>query len=54
MGKKPLFLISTEGMTLEEAQSALRAALRSLLPQEPAEGSSLEESPAEEPDEGEG
>jgi hypothetical protein len=43
--KKPLFLISTEGMTLEEAQSALRAAFRSLLPSEPAE-----ESPPEEPD----
>jgi len=54
MGKKPLFLGSTEGMTVDDVQSAVRAALRSLLPQEPAEGSSLEESPAEELDEGEG
>jgi len=45
MGKKPIFLMSIEGMTLEESQSAVRAALRSLLPTEPAE-----ESPAEESD----
>jgi len=48
MSKKPLFLLPIQGMSLEEAQSALRAALRGLLPSEPAE-----EPPAEESDEDE-
>jgi predicted RNase H-like HicB family nuclease len=45
MSKKPLFLIPMQGLSPEEAVQALRKALRSLLPSEPAEGS-----PAEEPD----
>ena len=53
MGKRPLFLISTEGMTLEETQSALRAALRGLLSSEPAEESPADESLAEDADEAE-
>ena len=53
MGKKPIFLMSIEGMTLEEAQSAVRAAFRSLLPSEPAEGSPADESLAEDADEDE-
>jgi hypothetical protein len=48
MSKKPLFLIPMQGLSPEEAVQALRKALRSLLPSEPAEGS-----PAEEPDEDE-
>ena len=53
MGKKPIFLMSIEGMTLEEAQSAVRAAFRSLLPKEPAEESPADESLAEDADEDE-
>jgi len=43
MSKKPLFLIPMQGLSPEEAVQALRKALRSLLPSEPAEEPTLEE-----------
>jgi len=53
MSKKPLFLIPMQGLSPEEAVQALRKALRSLLPSEPAEGSPADESLAEDADEAE-